>query len=234
MSHLKFSLQGNSLVAHEIQNILRKFPTRLIDEPPELDPPLTSEQKQILHRKAEVLLRSEIELIAAVKDADSWQVSIDRAQQIEKKLQVYIENIFRNSFAKLLNDVSQLNRDETMLQAKLNELSELPEEDRSRQQTRLEEKEKLELKTSEIRENIGKKKEELISQSRSLNDLRIEVRSQDKLVRDATRNQASIDLTDRVRRSVIHYREAMKKAWQQEIENAVNKRFAELMQSHVV
>lgn len=233
MAKLKLVSQGRVQLADELGEILSRLPTRLFDEPKH-HPTLTLDDglKQFLKKKLATLIDAEIVLARSPVDEGQWGLSIDRARRVEEQINLFSNSVLRESFIGQLRDISKLNRDELNLKTELEDLSTLPKREREKQEERKTERDALNAASEALREKIGGLRERSLPISRNIEKLRGEVNFQERKVSEATRNQINVQIAEKTLNGIRIYKGAFKQAKQKEVQEAMNRNFKILMDSH--
>ena len=178
------------------------------------------------------LIDAEIVLARSPVDEGQWGLSIDRARRVEEQINLFSNSVLRESFIGQLRDISKLNRDELNLKTELEDLSTLPKREREKQEERKTERDALNAASEALREKIGGLRERSLPISRNIEKLRGEVNFQERKVSEATRNQINVQIAEKTLNGIRIYKGAFKQAKQKEVQEAMNRNFKILMDSH--
>lgn len=233
-SCLAVVVQDNrSILAGELKAILEHLPKRLLDDPQHPKQALDPAQIRFLKAKLEGLLQTEIILTESERPEGAWSLNPERAAKLDNQLRDFASaDANRVECARQLKEIGQLTRQLRLIETELDQQDDLPKDKLERIRQRQEERQQLASKRDMLRENLGALKSQLPQLATEIGKLKTVISAQEKQVSRATRNQLGVDCAERTLAGVRNYRELLRARRRQEIELAVNRRFAELMQSH--
>lgn len=222
---------SRSGLAQELSDILDRLPTRLFDEPQHPRPPLEDSQIRFLKAKLDNLLRTEINLAKAGSSDGDWQIDNERARRLAQTLKSLL-NLNGNEAGQQLKKISRLKAEIKRAESTLADVSSLPEDERRRIEARQADKTRLESEAEQLREAIGGLRKALPELNSQIEKLRTEVTAQTRAVVNASRNQFGVDMTQHLIEAVRSYRDLLREQRRADIQEAVNQRFKQLMESH--
>lgn len=223
--------QAGSL-AQEIQILLNALPTRLFDEPPHYQLPLNEQQREFYRKKLIRILRS---YESDPEDISDGLMRLDPsiATRLIKRLDYYqLADAERQRAIDDLRQISKLKRDLEHIRDKLDDVSSLSIEEQKAYQDRQEKNIKFEQRRDMLREQLHNLEREYKEKNLAIDEKKQAIKSQESSIRLDRERQERVDLAITLQRIFHSYKQELKLRRRNEIEEAINRRFAELMTSH--
>jgi len=228
----KIATHPNRRLKDEIGRIFSALPQRLFDEPPKPMPPLSRDHDEFLRRKLTRVLDSyrpdEADLAIGL-----FHLSPDRAEAVLRIVEDYAKNERqRMLWAQQTLEISKLKRELIDVERKRNEVSNLAPQEREAFQRRMIEQKTLNEKLFELQRNLGSLDSQKIILSRELREKQDACRQEANKLVSANQARGKLGLGQKMLAVLTAYRELLKARRRDEIEEALNVRFRELMTSH--
>nr|WP_242470697.1 AAA family ATPase [Thiocystis violacea] len=233
MEELKKLLDSEAGVqADALREVLASLPQDLFDRPPFPQPRLTDGQTRFYKGRLDLLLRA---FIPALEDLGDGLLHLDRSEARELRTLLghfALSDEERRGQGERLKSISRSKRSLAEVEDRLENLSTLPAEER-------EEYRRRRAANDERRQRIGAIDVELRQAEKQRNDQRNaieskekEIRSQEEQVTLSAQAERRLRLAQEARELFIAYKEELKRRKRGAVEDAVNRRFKELMTSH--
>lgn len=223
--------QAGSL-AQEVQILLNALPVRLLDEPPHYQLPLSEQQREFYRKKLVRILRS---YESDPEDISDGLMRLDPslAARLVERLNYYrLADTERQRAIDDLRRISQLKRDLENIQHKLDDMSSLSDEEQRAYQTRQTQNTELEQQRDTLRDRLRDLKKEQQEKERAIGNKQQEIIRQESAIRLDRERQERVDLATTLQRIFRSYKQELKLHRRNDIEEAINQRFTELMTSH--
>jgi DNA sulfur modification protein DndD len=228
----KIATHPNRRLKDELALIFQALPLRLFDEPPQPVPVLEPGQIEFLRRKLARVLESYQPDPEDMTDGLFSLVS-ERADKVLKLIDAEGEQRRKRTlWANDLAEIRRLKIDLAEIDRKRNDVSNLAPQERQHFEERLAEKAVLETQLEQLQQRTGEMGVRKADLKRQLNTKQGELRAEERKLVTATAAKDKLGIAQRVKAALENYRSELKKRRREEIELAVNARFAELMTSH--
>ena len=233
MEELKKLLESEAGVqADALREVLASLPQDLFDRPPFPQPRLTEGQTRFYKGRLDLLLRA---FIPAPEDLGDGLFHLDRGEARELRTLLghfALSDEERRGQGERLKGISRIKRSLAEVEDRLENLSNLPADEQDEYRRR-------KAANDERRERIGAISVEVRQAEKQRDDHRgaleakeKEIRSQEKQVTLSAQAERRLRLAQEARDLFIAYKEELKRRKRGAIEDAVNRRFKELMTSH--
>lgn len=219
-------------LAQEVQILLNALPVRLLDEPPHCQLPLSEQQREFYRKKLLRILRS---YESDPEDISDGLMRLDPtvAAQLMKRLNYYqLADNQRQRAMDDLRQISQLKRDLEGIQRKLDDMSSLSDEEQRIYQERKKQNAEFEQQRDMLRDQLRDLKRGYQEKNDTINKIHQEIKQQESAIRLDRERQKRVDYATTLQRLFRSYKQELKLRRRQDIEEAINRRFAELMTSH--
>lgn len=220
---------ANHLLAQEMQDILQRLPSRLLDEAPHAKPPLSDSQKEHYRKKIANIFSQYIDT------PGSGFFSLPPAAAIELKRRFDYFAQATGERRRLADDLVQISLLRRQMQDAQNELDAVddisPEEQRDfheRQQAIAEARQKRDA----LLEQKGGTDSGLENVSNEVAKLEQKIRAKETELVKKGINSQRIERARKAQQVFDHYKQRLKETRREQIEIAINRRFKELMSSH--
>ena len=218
--------------AQALREVLTDLPYGLFDKPPASTPPLTDGQIRFYKHRLTSLVSA---YISSPEDFLDGPLRLDagHAQELMSLFQYYqAADQERRDRATDLRNITTTKRQLKDVQRRLDDVSSLsPEEQQEHRQRKA--------ANDERKQRVGAINNEQQYNRKQVKDLQNqieakqkEVRSQERQVRLSEQARTKVDQAERAREFFFEYKEALRKDKREALEQAVNRRFAQLMTSH--
>lgn len=218
--------------AQELQILLNTLPVRLLDEPPHYQLPLSEQQREFYRKKLLRILRS---YESDPEDISDGLMRLDPtvAAHLMKRLNYYqMADNQRQRAIDDLRQISQLKRDLEGIQRKLDDMSSLSIEEQRIYQERQEQNAEFEQQRDVLRDQLHDLKKGQLEKNRAIEKVQQEIKQQESAIRLDQERQKRVDLATTLQHIFRSYKQELKLRRRKDIEEAINRRFAELMTSH--
>ncbi|MDS4029095.1 MAG: DNA sulfur modification protein DndD [Candidatus Contendobacter sp.] len=219
-------------LAQEVQILLNALPVRLLDEPPHCQLPLSEQQREFYRKKLLRILRS---YESDPEDISDGLMRLDPtvAAQLIKRLNYYqLADNERQRAIDDLRQISQLKRDLEGIQRKLDDMSSLSDEEQRIYQERQKQNAEFEQQRDILRDQLRDLKKGQLEKNRAIEKIQQEIKQQESAIRLDLDRQKRVDLATTLQRLFRSYKQELKLRRRKDIEEAINRRFSELMTSH--
>lgn len=228
----KIATHPNRRLKDEMTRIFAALPERLFTEPPSPVPALTPEQDQFLRRKLARVLDSyqpEPQDMAF----GLFHLAPMKAEAVLKVIEDYRhDQRKRSQWAGDLAEIRRLKAELLEIDRKRNDVSNLAPQERQLFEERMAERASLEARKSDLERRIGGLGEQKTVLVREQNTKRDRLRELEKRLGDARAAGDKLKIGQRLSKALEAYRSLLKARRREDIETAINSRFAELMTSH--
>ncbi|HRD50336.1 MAG: AAA family ATPase [Candidatus Competibacter sp.] len=219
-------------LAQEVKLLLNALPIRLLDEPPHFQLPLSEQQREFYRKKLLRILRS---YESDPEDIGDGLMRLDPtvAAHLMKRLTYYqLADNERQRAIDDLRQISQLKRGLVDVQRKLDDMSSLSDEEQRIYQERQKQNAEFEQQRDMLRGQLNDLKKDQREKDRDIEKKRQEIKQQESAIQLDIERQKRVDLATTLQRIFRSYKQELKLRRRKDIEEAINRRFAELMTSH--
>lgn len=230
LRRLTDSQAGN--LAQEVQILLNALPVRLLDHPPHYQLPLSEQQREFYRKKLLRILRS---YESDPEDISDGLMRLDPtvAAQLMKRLNYYqLADNQRQRAIDDLRQISQLKRDLVDVQRKLDDMSSRSDGEQRIYQERQKQNAEFEQQRDMLRDQLRDLKKGQLEKNRAIEKIQQQIKQQDSEIRLDNERQKRVELAATLQRLFRSYKQELKLRRRKDIEEAINRRFAELMTSH--
>lgn len=219
-------------LAQEVHILLNALPARLFDEPPHYQLPLSEQQREFYRKKLVRVLRS---YESDPEDISDGLMRLDPslAARLVERLNYYrLADTERQRAIDDLRRISKLRRDLEDIQHKLDDMSSLSDEEQRAFQVRQAQNIELEQRRDTLRDQLHDLEKEHKEKNRAIGEKKQEIIRQESAIRLDRERQERVDLATTLQRIFRSYKQELKLCRRNDIEEAINQRFKELMTSH--
>lgn len=233
MDELKKLLESEAGVqADALREVLASLPQDLFDRPPFPQPRLTDGQTRFYKGRLDLLLRA---FIPAPEDLGGGLFHLDRSEAGELRTLLghfALSDEERRGQGERLKSISRSKRSLAEVEDRLENLSNLPadEQDEYRRRKAANDERRQRIGAIDVESRQAVKQRD--DQRGALEAKEKEIRSQEKQVTLSAQAERRLRLAQEARDLFIAYKEELKRRKRGAIEDAVNRRFKELMTSH--
>ena len=233
MEELKKLLESEAGVqADALREVLASLPQDLFDRPPFPQPRLTDGQTRFYKGRLDLLLRA---FIPAPEDLGGGLFHLDRSEAGELRTLLghfALSDEERRGQGERLKSISRSKRSLAEVEDRLENLSNLPadEQDEYRRRKAANDERRQRIGAIDVESRQAVKQRD--DQRGALEAKEKEIRSQEKQVTLSAQAERRLRLAQEARDLFIAYKEELKRRKRGAVENAVNRRFKELMTSH--
>lgn len=222
----------NRRLRDELERVFIALPDRLFSDPPLPVPALSDAQEDLLRRKLARVLDS-YRPDAADLRAGLFHLSPAKADPLWRLVDDYAHNERqRAQWAKDLVEIRRLKTELAEIDRKRSDVSNLAPDERRLFDERLAEKAMLTGKLDTLNQQKGVLAEQRRVLTRELEQRRNDCRQEERQVVDANAARGRMGMGQRLQSALAGYRGLLKARRREEIELAINGRFAQLMTSH--
>ncbi len=228
----KIAAHPNRRLRDELEQVFAALPARVFSDPPMPMPPLTRDQEDFLRRKLARVLDS-YRPDAADLTEGLFHLSPAKADGLLRLVEDYVQNDhLRSQWSKDLAEIHRLKTELADIERKRNDVANLAPEERRLFDARLAERAALAARNDALNQQIGGLKEQEITLNKELSKKREDCRQEEKKAVSADAARTKLTLGQRLQTALAAYRSLLKARRREDIEQAINARFAELMTSH--
>lgn len=229
----KITSHPNRRLRDEVERIFSALPDRLLADPPLPTPPLTAIQEDFLRRKFSKIIASYRPDEADTKAGLFSNLEPSRAEPLLRIADEYVHNDRqRSQWAQDLTDIRKLKAELADIDRKLNDLSNLAPQEQEAFKQRMAERETLNNKLAELHHKTGELDDQQRNLNRELGQKQTALRQEERRLVGANAARDKLGLAQKLKNALAAYRNKLKVRRRQEIEDAINARFFELMTSH--
>lgn len=229
----KITSHPNRRLRDEVERIFFALPDRLLSDPPLPTPPLTASQEDFLRRKLSKIVASYRPDEADTKAGLFSNLAPSKAEPLLRIVDEFAHNDRqRSQWAQELSDIRKLKTELVDIERKRNDLSSLAPQEQEAFKQRMTEREALNAKLAELHRKTGELDDQQRNLNRELGQKQTELRQQERRLGDANAARDKLGLAQKLRNALATYRNKLKVRRRQDIEDAINARFLELMTSH--
>nr|WP_242482381.1 DNA sulfur modification protein DndD [Thiocystis violacea] len=233
MDELKKLLESEAGVqADALREVLASLPQDLFDKPPFPQPRLTEGQARFYKGRLDLLLRA---FIPAPEDLGNGLFHLDRSEAHELRTLLghfALSDEERRGQGERLKSISRSKRSLAEVEDRLENLSNLPADEQDEYRRRKAENDERRQRIGAIDVESRQAVKQRDDQRGALEAKEKEIRSQEKQVTLSAQAERRLRLAQETRDLFIAYKEELKRRKRGAVENAVNRRFKELMTSH--
>jgi DNA sulfur modification protein DndD len=229
----KITSHPNRRLKDEVERIFSTLPDRLLNDPPLPNPPLTESQEGFLRRKLSRIIASYRPDEADTKEGLFPNLAPSKAESLLRITDEFAHNDWqRSQWAQEISNIRKLKTELADIDRKHNDLSNLAPQEQEAFKQRMSERDALNNNLAELHRKIG----ELDDQQRNLNRLlgqkQAELHKEERQLVGANAARDKLGLAQKLKNALATYRNKLKMRRREEIEQAINARFLELMTSH--
>lgn len=232
MDEIKAFLKDDSTIQVDaLQRVLANLSERVFDHPPFSKPQLTESQKRFYKQRLDALLNA---YIPAPEDLNNGLLSIDtsEAQELLTLLGHFaLADEERRIQGERLKSISRNKRSLAEIEARLNDLSNLPTDEQAEYRRRKAEYEDHHQRLGAIDVELRQAEKQRNEQRSALEAKAKEIRAQEKQLTLSAQVERRLRITQESRDFFLAYKEELKRRKRGAIEEALNLRFKELMTS---
>lgn len=229
----KITSHPNRRLRDEVERIFSALPDRLLGDPPLPTPPLTENQVDFLRRKLSRIIASYRPDEADTKAGLFSNLAPSKAAPLLRIADEFAHNDRqRSQWAKELSDIRKLKTELADIDSKRNDLSNLAPQEQEAFKQRMGERETLNQKLAELHHQTGQLDVQQRNLNRELGQKQTELHQEERRLVGANAARDKLGLAQKLKNALATYRNKLKVRRRQEIEDAINARFLELMTSH--
>lgn len=222
----------NRRLREEIEHIFSALPQRLLSEPPLPTPLLSADQNNFMQRKLARILDSYRPDDADLADG-LFHIPLAQAEPLLRMVEDCANNDRqRSQWAQQLLEIRGLKQDLTDIERKRDDVSNLGPQEREEFQQRLSERDALQGREAELRQQLGGFDLQKRTLNRELEQKKDSLRQEERKLVGANQARDKLGLGQKLHSVLVTYRDLLKARRREEIEVSLNERFRELMTSH--